>query len=110
MKNEIKYKIVDGTSYHEETDSIIVDILEDCRRNKTRIVLDYGDVKTGQSWGEVYGIQGRIGRSMGPSKIPILLHNTRSMGGVAILDHCIVKISESKGGRVLYRHPNYKPV
>ena len=75
-----KYKVVNGTYYDERTNDRVIDTLENCRRNNTRIVLDYGDTKTGKSWGDRYGITGRIGRSIGPIKIPILLYNRRSMG------------------------------
>lgn len=98
-----KYKVVNGTYYDERTNDRVIDTLENCRRNNTRIVLDYGDTKTGKSWGDRYGITGRIGRSIGPIKIPILLYNRRSMGGGSILDHCIIGIKESNGGRVLYK-------
>ena len=35
------------------------------------------------------------------------MSNTRSLGGGSILAHCIVRIRESAGGRVLYQHPDY---
>lgn len=99
---DIKYKVVNGTSYHEETPDKLVEILERLRAGKTRIVLDYGDTKTGKSWGDIYDITGHLSRSTGSIKIPILIHNKRSIGGGSILDHCIIKISESKGKKVLY--------
>ena len=71
--------------------------------NKTRIVLDYGDVETGESWGEVYDVTGTIGRSTGQLPIPILVYNKRSYGGGSILDHCIISIKESKGAKILYQ-------
>ena len=40
-------------------------------------------------------------------KVPLLVANRRSLGGGAILTHCIVRIRESAGGRVLYQHPSY---
>ena len=40
-------------------------------------------------------------------KVPLLMANRRSMGGGAILDHCIVRIRTSSGGRVLYQDPKY---
>ncbi len=48
----IKYKVVNGTSYHEETPDEVVTVLEQCRTDRTRVILDFGDVKTGKSWGE----------------------------------------------------------
>lgn len=106
---ETKYKVVNGTSYHIETIDKIVNILEHCRLNNVRIILDYGDILTGQSWGDHYDIAGTIGRSGGTNKIPLLIKTKRSMGGGGILDHCIVNILTSKGKEILYSHPNYKP-
>jgi hypothetical protein len=112
------YKLVNGTSYHEQTPEAVCNVLENARASKTRIRIDLGftDPKTlregkqlGESWGEIYDVTGYVSRSMGPTKVPILLHNSRSMGGGAMLDHRIVQIKESKGGRVLYQHPTYKP-
>ena len=105
---EKKYKIVNGTSYDERTSQKVIDILEQSRTNDLRIELDYGDVKTGKSWGETHDITGTIGRSTGTIKIPILVHNCRSVGGGGVLDDCIIRIRESKGKQVLYQHPNYK--
>ena len=103
MKESSKYKEVNGTSYHSETAEKVINVLENVRMSKTRITLDYGDVKTGVSWGEVYDISGTIGRSTGTIKIPLLIHNKRSYGGGGILDHCIIGIKESRGGRILYK-------
>jgi hypothetical protein len=107
FKDGKSYKMANGTYYSRMTSDEIINVIETAKRNRTRLVLDYGDVLTGKSWNEVYDITGRIGRSTGSIKIPILLHNSRSIGGGAILDHCIIKISESRGKKVLYKHPKY---
>lgn len=74
--------------------------------NKTRIVIDYGDVKTGKSWNEIYDITGTIGVCKGyyDLRYPILIHNIRSMGGGIILTDCILTIKESKGKKLLFKH------
>lgn len=110
----IDYRTVtdhNGTEYDTETPERVINILERYRQNPHlgRLALDYGDTKTGQSWGQVYDTTGYIGRSNGTRKIPILIHDSRSHGGGAILDHCIVRIQTAKGKSILYQHSTYKP-
>lgn len=102
-----QYQVVNGTSYHVETPAAVIDVLERARQNRTRIHISYGDAASGLDWLEEYDIAGYLGRSMGPVKVPLLIANRRSMGGGAMLDHCIVRIRESAGGRILYQHPAY---
>lgn len=98
----IHYKVYNGTSYHEETPDRLVLLLESLKESRTRIVVDYGDTKTGRSWGDTHEIEGYIGRSTGESKIPLLVFNSRSIGGGALLDHCILTVKTSKGKQLLY--------
>jgi hypothetical protein len=102
------YQVVNGTSYHSATPSAVIDALEKARRNHTRIHVSYGDSSTGMDWLEEFDTTGYVGRSMGPTKVPLLLANRRSSGGGAILDHCIVRIRARAGGNVLYSHPSYQ--
>jgi hypothetical protein len=102
-----EYQIANGTSYHVETPAAVIEVLERARQNRTRIHVSYGDTGTGNDWLEEFDVSGYVGRSMGPVKVPLLVANRRSMGGGAILDHCIVRIRESAGGRILYQHPSY---
>jgi len=97
-----EYKVVNGTSYSVNTNDKVIEVLERCRNNRTRILIDYGDVQTKESWNEVYDISGYVGRSNGTYKVPLLIHNSRSLGGGAILTDCILSIKESKGKRVLF--------
>lgn len=101
----IEYKIVNGTAYHKDTPMEVVAVLEASRQHDIRIRLFYGDVETGRDWMEEYETMGRVGRSVGPIKIPILLKQRNSNGGTAILDDCIVKITAH--GETLYQHPKY---
>jgi hypothetical protein len=95
--------ITNGTTFNPATDPKVVRILEECLVTKKRLVILYGDVKTGKPWGDV--LRGHIGRSTGSIKIPLLICTKRSTGGEGLLEHCIVEIRESKGGRVLYQLP-----
>lgn len=112
-------KIVNGTYYNQNTPDKVIEVLEKARLDRTRIQVDYGYTdldkklsdgrKNGQSWGEVNDITGYVGRSTGTQKIPLLVHNRRSLGGGGLLTHCIVKIVTTKGKRVLYQHETYEP-
>jgi hypothetical protein len=115
----VNFKVMNGTYYDSTTPDKVIEVLENARTKRIRIQVDYGytnldkkisDSRTnGQSWGEVNDITGYVGRSTGERKIPLLVHNSRSLGGGAILTHCIVKIVTTKGKKVLYEHPTYKP-
>ena len=111
---KITYQLIeDGNdlpiAYHVETPQAVINVLERARKNRQRIKLYYGDVKTGRDWHEEHDVVGYIGLSRGyEARFPILVHNERSYGGGSILDHCIVKIRESKGSHTLYVLSNYR--
>jgi hypothetical protein len=100
-------KTTNGTTYHEETPDEVIGVLENARQNRTRLHISLGDQQTGRDWLEEFETHGYVGRSMGPIKVPLIVANRRSLGGGSILDHCIVRIRTSAGGRVLWQHPSY---
>ena len=99
---------VNGTTYGNCSPEVVA-ILEQCRADGTRIRLAYGHPDDGQDWGERFGTEGRVSRSMGPIKIPLLIHNRDSTGGLGILTDKVIRIATAKGGRLLYQAHNYKP-
>ena len=110
MGMNTSFQIVNGTSYHEKTPDAVIRVMENARQNRTRLHVSLGFTdgsETGKDWLEENDVYGYIGRSTGPIKVPLLIPNRRSLGGGAILDHCIVRIRQSAGGRVLYQHPKY---
>lgn len=100
------YKTINGTSYDVRTPDEVVAILENARQTRTRLHVSLGDNESGRDWLEENMVYGVIGRSTGNIKIPLLIHR-RSLGGPGLLDHCIVRIRTSSGGRILWQHPGY---
>ena len=111
--NIIKYKVLNGTAYHEDTPDEVVRILDDAlaTHRTTRLRFCFGDTETGRDWGEVHDTTGYIGRSTGSIKIPLLIDTINSSGGGGLLDHCIVRIEQKERGdkfyTEVYRHPQY---
>lgn len=95
-------------TFNENTPEVVKNILTSYYNSQERIRLVYGNVETGTDWLEEYDVIGTIGRSNGTIKIPLLIHNSRSLGGGHILDHSIVKMVDVKTKRVLYQHENYQ--
>ena len=50
---------------------------------------------------------GTVGRSCGPYKIPLLIKNSRSTGGGAILDSCVIRIDSVTRKKILYKQDNF---
>lgn len=90
-----KYKVVNGTSYSLDTPDEVVRVLEDARRSQVRLAINY---KT-----ESQPKFGRVSRSTGDVRIPILVHNARSLGGFFLCSDGIVEIRESASKRLLYK-------
>lgn len=107
--NTIEYKkLENGHCYHVQTDDKIVGILERAWYSKQKLKIYFGDTDTGRDWNEEHDTIGTIGFSTGSIKIPLLITSSRSFGGGAILDHCIVKIVDFKSKMCLYINPKYE--
>jgi len=107
ITEQSRYRIANGTSYDVRTPEEVVRVLEQARLNRIRLHISLGDTTTGRDWLEENDVYGYVGRSMGPIKVPLLIANRRSLGGGAVLDHCVVRIRKCAGGQVLYQHPDY---
>lgn len=110
---ETTYQLIEGAkdmpiAYHYSTDSEVINALERARKNRTRVRIYLGNTATGEAWNEEHDIFGYIGLSKGSQAYyPILVYNTNSFGGGSLLDHCIIKIKESNGGKILYQNKNF---
>jgi len=67
----------------------------------------FGDTETGIAWADENDVYGRIGRSMGPKRVPLLIAK-RKDGGPALLTACILAI-KSGPHTFLYKHPKFDP-
>lgn len=96
-------------TFHQETNDTVKEIITMLANEypRRRVRVWYGDVKTGRSWNDEHDIMGYIGRSTGDKKIPLLVNNSKSYGGGALLDHCIIRIDDIKAKKTLYKHDNF---
>lgn len=92
-----KYKVVNGTYYRAETPDEVCQVLERARENRVRLAIAFK--------AESENRYGRVGRSLGPVKVPLLVHNARSLGGDELWADGIVEIRESQSKRLLYVAP-----
>ena len=83
---------INGTTFHDETPAAVAEALERARATGDRVRFWLGDPETGEDWGEENHVTGKVGRSTGQVKIPLLLANSRSRGGSAILTECIIRL------------------
>lgn len=104
--NGIEYEEFNGLFFHKQTPQEVRDAILRAYIARFRVRVFLGDTTTGECWLEENDVMGYIGRTTGNIKIPILVHNARSMGGTAILDHCIVRLTDTHG-LMLYTHPTF---
>lgn len=100
----------DITAYaRDDTDPAVMMALHRARQRGDRIRLWYGDTDTGEAWPEEHDVIGYVGRSTGREPVFILVHNSRSTGGPAILTSSVVRIDLTSDGHTLYQHPHFTP-
>ena len=102
MKKQIMFE---GMSFNEGTPKSVMEILHATNEYGWRIRLWYGD-DDGKSWNEENDIIGKVGLSTG-TICPLLINNSRSLGGGIILSDCIVKIVDVVTKEVLYQHRTF---
>ncbi|WPS85289.1 hypothetical protein SMD22_01290 (plasmid) [Brevibacillus halotolerans] len=101
-------KVLNGIWYQENTPYELLPILDGLYRSGTRCRFYFGDIDTGYDWGCQNYILGTISISTGEINAPLLISSKRGYSGCALLTGSIVKIVASKGGQVLWKHPNYQ--
>lgn len=95
------------TEVYTQVDNCLMATLSECYRQKRRVRLWYGDRKSGESYFEDFETTGRIGRSCGDFKIPLVIANSRSWGGGALLVGSLIRVDDIKARKTLWKVPNY---
>ena len=105
-----KYKI--GTWFDPRTPEKVQRVLERLRKADSLVRVWCGDPETGEAWLEEQDCVGKIGRSTGPLKIPLLVP-LRSRGGPALFTERVLRIvtleTDAGGGaeKEIYKHPKF---
>lgn len=94
------------TFFEDDTPLAVRDILERCRLARTPVRIYLGDTQTGRDWMEEWDTVGRIGRSCGAIKIPLMIVGDEDGGG-ALLSSSIVRIQHARIKKDLWVHPAY---
>lgn len=103
MEHLSEYK---GLWFHENTAVEVKNCIAESYNTKRKIRIHYGCTVTGGLWLEEHDVIGKIGRSTGEVKIPLLIEGN-SDGGGGILDRCIIGIQDAKTKEWLYRSKVY---
>jgi hypothetical protein len=90
--NVANYQVVDGTYYHPSVDPVLIRVLEQARRDRVRLAITF-------SWSEDGPSRGYISRGTGQVKVPLLVHNVRSMGGDCLIAESVLEVRESRAAR-----------
>lgn len=106
----MKNNVVNGIRFSDGTSPDVIKAILKCMDMEIRVKLDYGDVKTGESFNQTDNVFGYIkAKSDGDVLFPLLVSDRKSMDGEPLKDSEIIKIegSNSAEGGVIYEHPNY---
>lgn len=101
LKKENRLKV------YKNVNKPLIDILLNAYNFNFRVRIWYGDSETGRSWNDMYDTMGIIRRSTGKIKIPILINNSRSLGGCDVLVGSIIRIDDIEEKRTLWKVPNF---
>ena len=107
MAFEKAIKLKSGELEEYPVDDNLINSILHCYNSRYRVRIWYcGD--NGIAWEEEFDVTGRIGRSNGNFKIPILIHDSRSYGGGAILTGRIGRIDIIDSRYTIYKKDNFK--
>lgn len=96
------------TWFPEGTPPNVVRVLEKARVRGTTLRLWFGDAGSGRDSLAEFDVHGRIGRSCGPFRVPLLIESGRDgLGGGPISADRVVRLADVNSRTVLYQHPKW---
>ena len=105
---EVGIKLKDGTiEEYTQVNEALMSLLKRYEHKEWRVRIWYGDRKTGEAWNEEYDVTGRIGRTRGDVKIPLLIYNSRSYSGPALSVGTIIRLDDIEDKRTLWKVSNF---
>ena len=96
MKTKKYILSAQGTSFPEGTPQSLIDCLESLRQSKERVTIHYHSPTQDPNTFTIWHEKGTISRTCGQIKSPILIHNSRSLGGGLIDSDRIYLIESSR--------------
>lgn len=94
------------TFYAPGTHKKVKSVLDRYIESGDPIRIFYGNEQTGEDWLEEFGAIGKISRSFGPLRIPLMLLED-DIGGLPISSENIVKLVDVNTGDILWKHKKY---
>lgn len=119
--NTIYYRVKNGTYYevaihlgkenktevYKNVTDKLINVLESYRNNKCRVRLWYCG-EDGKAWNEEYDVCGRIERSCGNIKIPLIIYSRKNFGGPALSVGCIGRIDDIEDKKTIWQSDNFR--
>lgn len=112
-----KSSLAKNIYFGPHVDARVREVLRRAIDENWTVRLHLGEVETGESWNDEFDIIGRVGRTTGMLRSPILVPDGESGGGI-VMASCIIRIQRITGAlgspsghHDVYIHPKYrKPV
>ena len=99
----------EGTYFYKDTPVEVKALLGTLEMTGARVEIRYGDITTGRDWGHMHRVLGHVLRAKGRLEVPfyVLAYHHAAKSRHPIWTSCVVKVSLTNDGSILYKHENY---
>lgn len=95
------------TFFEPGTPLKVQQVLENARKRQVRCRIWLGDPLTGLAWLEEHEVVGRIARSRGPLRVPLLIPKERESSGGAISTSAVIRVDFQGTVHPAYKHARF---